>query len=320
MRRIILIITSLILSSLACSSLSSGASGGEISADERARELSNLQYPGFKTDDLGAYAATFEIRFEGTYTWSYVLRTFFDGELLEYRLEYVGLKPSDDIGDVRMVSDGKTSRMIGPGTDNECFLFPSDYDAELSFFNPDDMLDPFLVNEGLEEVGSDTIADLQADHLSAHNDSLGKWEDVQIDIWVSSTEGDTLLYELGATGSDPLFDAGEGRLSINYLVKEIGDQNIAPITGCVIPLPVPENATRIVNFPGLISYESESASQEIVAFYQSALPREGWQVANPLEEGTDAILMTYQRGESFIQINIEERSDGVEVEILIQNP
>lgn len=320
MHRFILIITTLMIASLACSSLSSGASGGEISADEQARELAKLQYPGFKADDLGAYSATFEIRFEGTYTWSYILRTFFDGELLEYRLEYVGLKPSDEIGSVRMVSNGETSRMIGPGTDNECFLFPSDYDTELSFFNPDDMLDPFLANEALEEVGSDTIAGLQADHLSAQNDSLGKWEDVQIDIWVSSSDGDTLLYEMGATGSDPLFDAGEGRISINYLIKEIGEQDIAPITGCVIPLPIPENAERLVSFPGLVSYESDSSPEEIVAFYQSALPREGWQEANPLEEGTDAILMTYQRGEGFIQINIEERSGGVEVEILIQNP
>jgi hypothetical protein len=307
-----------VISSLACSSLSRGASGGEISADERARDLAKLLYPGFKADDLGAYAATLEINFKGSYTWSYVLKTFFDGELIEYRLEYAGLKPSDDIGGVRMVSDGETSRMIGPGTDNECFLFPSDYDTELSFFNPDDILDPFLANEGLEEIGSDTIADIQADHYAAQNNSLGPWEDVQVDIWLSSSDENTLLYEMGASGSDPLFDAGEGRISINYLVKEIADQTIEPITDCVIPVPLPENVTRLVNFPGLVSFESDSSSREIVAFYQSALPREGWQEASPLEEGKDAVLMTYKRGEGLMQINIELRSGGVEVEILIQ--
>jgi hypothetical protein len=320
MRRILLIIAILMIASLACSSLSGGASGGELSVDERAQALAKLPYPGFKAGDLGPYAATFEIRFQGSYTWSYLLRTFFDGEHIEYRLEYVGLKPADDIGAVRMVSDGETSRMIGPGTDNECFLFPSDYDTELSFFNPDDMLDPFLANEGLEVVGTDEIEEFQAEHYSAYNESLDKWEDVQVDIWLNPSNQNTLLYEMGAAGSDPLFDAGEGHISINYLVKEIADQTIEPITDCTIPVPLPENATRVASFPGRVSFESSSSMQEIVAFYQTALPREGWQESNPPEESDGAFLMSYKRGEGLMQINIEIRSRGVEVEILIHTP
>ena len=318
MRRLLISISILVLFSSACSSRSGNASGGEISADERATDLANLPYRGFSTRGLEAYAATYEIRFEGSYTWTYVLKTRSDGKVTEYRLEYIGVDPSNYSGAVRMVTDGVTSRMIGPGTDNECFLFPSDFDTKLSFFNPDDMLDPFLANEGLQEVGIDSIAGLQANHYSAQNDLLGKWEDVQVDIWVFQSGNATMLYEMKASGPDPLFDAGDGIISTNYLVKEIADQNIEPITGCTIPVPLPENASKVVKFPGLVSFDSPSTAQEMVAFYQSALPLDGWQEANPLELGEDAVLMSYRRGEEVIQINIEVQGSGVNVEILIQ--
>ena len=318
MNQLKIAISILILLSFACSFFSGDASGGEISTNERAAALANLPYRGFSADGLGAYTATYEIRFEGSYTWTYILKTRFDGNVTEYSMEYIGVDPSNYSGAVRMVTNGATSRMIGPGTDNECFLFPSDYDTKLSFFNPDDMLGAYLANEGLQEVGTDTIAGLQADHYSAHNDSLGNWQDVQIDIWIIQSGSATMLYEMDASGPDPLFDAGDGKISTNYLVKEISGQNIEPITGCAIPVPLPENATRVVNFPGLVSFDSPSIAQEIVAFYQSALPREGWQEANPLEMGEDAVLMSYQRGEEVMQINIEVQGSGVNVEILLQ--
>jgi len=81
---------------------------------------------------------------------------------------------------------------------------------------------------------------------------------------------------------------------------------------------LPENATKVVKFPGLVSFDSASTAQEMTAFYQSALPLDGWQEADPLELGEDAVLMSYRRGEEVMQINIEVQGSGVNVEILIQ--
>jgi hypothetical protein len=314
-----LIILSMVAgASLACATLSGVVAGSSSEEKTPTPELSSLLYPGFSTDGLEAYAATYEIRFVGSYTWTYLMKVRSDGRLTEYRLHYDGVAPSDNPGDVRMVSDGTTSRMIGPGTDNECFLFPSDFETDLSFFTPDDLVDPYLANDGLEKVGEDVIEGFVGDHLSTAHENLGKWSNVHIDIWLNQPDRTTLLYEFGAQGDDPLFDAGDGRVSANFLIKEIGDQVIDQITGCELPLPVPESATNITSYPGLLAFDTEDKAQKIVAFYQSELPTFGWQEANPIEVGDDAIVMSYQRGDEQLEINIEIGSEGVNVEILLQ--
>lgn len=318
MRKIILILLMLASASIACEAASGFTSSRTEKNSTPTPELETFPYPGFSTATLGAYESTFEMRFEGSYTWIYLLRVRSDGALTEYRLHYEGVAPSDNPGDVRMVTDGATSRMIGPGTDNECFLFPADFDTELSFFTPDDMIDPYLVNEGIEKVGEDIIAGLNSDHMSSQHEVLGEWNNAHVDIWLSQPERITLLYEFNVEGEDPLFDAGFGRLSGNFLIKEVGEQVIDPITGCELALPVPESAARIVSYPGLIAFDSEDKAQKIVAFYQAELPAYGWQEAAPIEIGDDAVIMSYQRGEERIEINIEIVSGGVKVEILLQ--
>ncbi|MEK6256415.1 MAG: hypothetical protein N2C13_03735 [Chloroflexota bacterium] len=318
MRNFILSIIILLISVSACSSSGIKASGGDLSAADRAAQLAKLDYPGFKSDGLDPYAATFEIRFDGSYSWSYVLRVRFDGQHTEYRMEYLGLDSAEDPGAVRMVSDGTTSRMLGASTDNLCFLFPSGFDTDLPFFNPDDILDPFFANEGLEQVGSDELAGMTAEHYSAQNNKLGKWDDVQVDIWIDEDNRATLLYEMGANGGDPFFKAGEGHISINYLVKEFATQIIEPITPCPIPVPLPDDASEIASFPGLVSFDSNLSSEEIITFYQSRLPLESWLQVGTVEYSDNAALMGFKRGEENMQINIEIKSSGVNVEILIQ--
>jgi len=319
MRKTLLMLISIFASvSIACAAVSGITGSGSNDTKTPTPELESLTYPGFSTDGLGPFSATYEIRFEGSYTWTYLLRIRADGTLSEYRLSYEGVDPSDNPGDVRMVTDGLTSRMIGPGTDNECFLFPGDFESDLSFFTPDDLIDPYLANEGLEKVGEDEFEGMVGDHLSGQHESLGEWNNVHIDIWLSQPERQTMLYEFSAEGEDPLFDAGIGRVSGNFLIKELGEQIIDPINGCDLPVPAPDSATHIVSYPGLVAFNSEDTPQRIVAFYQSALPAYGWQEASPIEIGEDAVVMSYQRGEEQLEINIEIVSDGVKVEILLQ--
>jgi hypothetical protein len=118
------------------------------------------------------------------------------------------------------------------------------------------------------------------------------------------------------TGSDPLFGAGEGVLSGQFLVNDVGPQTIEPITGCEIDLPLPPDATRLVSLPGLIAFESTTTPTETINFYQAALAEAEWESLADPQIGTDAILLSYRRGEQMLEINIEASDEGLHVELL----
>lgn len=266
---------------------------------------------------LDAYHATFEIRFEGTYTWIYHLESRTDGGATAYDLHIEGVEAPQNPGDVRVVLEGDVVRMRGPATDDTCVQFPSDLDLGRSFLSPDDLIPPQEVEAALRPVGIETIIGREATHYTLRQPSLADWQNVEIDIWKDTTSGTTLRYDLRAAGPDPLFDAGEGALSFQFAVSDIGPQTIEPIAGCEIDLPLPPGATRLVKMPGLVAFESTATSDEIVAFYQIALAEAGWEPLAEPETGVDAILLSYRRDGETMDINIEIRAAGVYVELLL---
>jgi hypothetical protein len=266
---------------------------------------------------LDAYHATFEIRFEGTYTWSYYLETRTNDGATAYDLHIEGVETSQNPGDVRVVLEGDVVRMRGPATDDACVQFPSDLDLGQSFLSPDTLMPPQEIESALRPVGTETIAERQATHHTLRQPNLAEWQNVEIDIWKDTTSGATLRYGLRAEGTDPLFDAGEGLLSGQFLVDDIGPQTIAPITGCEIDLPLPANATRLVRMPGLVAFDSAATSEETIAFYQTTLEEAGWTPSAEPEVGVDAVLLGYRLGTQTLDINIEGQETGVHVELLL---
>jgi hypothetical protein len=266
---------------------------------------------------LGAYRATFEIRFAGTYTWIYRLESRVSSEATAYDLHIEGVDASQNPGDVRVVLEGDVVRMRGPATDDACVQFPSDLDLGQSFLSPDDLIPPQEIETALRSVGTETIAGREATHYTLRQPNLADWQDVEIDVWKDTTSGATLRYDLRAGGTDPLFDAGEGVLSAQFVVNDIGPQTIEPITGCEIDLPLPPDATRLVTMPGLVAFESAATPDEIIAFYQAALAESGWEPLAEPQHGVDAVLLSYRRDGETLDVNIETRVTGVHVELLL---
>jgi hypothetical protein len=99
-------------------------------------------------------------------------------------------------------------------------------------------------------------------------------------------------------------------------VQAVGRQAIEPITGCEPSLPLPADASRLVLLPGLISFESRAAPEDIARFYQDNLPRLGWQPAGEPQAGGSALVLTLERGAETLTVNIEARTAGVSVELL----
>jgi hypothetical protein len=273
-------------------------------------------YVGMEQGDVGPSRAVFELRFEGTFAWTYRLETRSDGEALEYRLHIEGVSAAQNPGDVRMVMAGDEATMRGPGTGDECVRFPSDLELGVSFLTPDDVIDPDDL-ESLDVVGSETVAGRAAGHYAFLQEEAGEWRDLEGDLWLDEETRALLRYELRAAGSDPLFDAGEGTLEGQFLVSEIGPQTIEPIAGCEIGLPLPPGATRLVRLPGLVAFESAESPAEIVAFYQDELAEDGWEARGEPEEGVDATVLSYVRNGETLEINVEVQEEGALVELLI---
>jgi hypothetical protein len=273
--------------------------------------------PSLDLKTLDTYHATFEIRFEGTYAWSYYLESHANGGVTAYDLHIEGVEASQNPGDIRVVLESDVVRMRGPATDDACIQFPSDLNLGRSFLSPDDLIPHQEIEAALRPVGTETIDGREATHYTLRQPSLADWQDVEIDIWKDTTNGATLRYDLRAVGSDPLFDAGEGALSGRFVVRDTGPQTIEPIAGCAIDLPLPPDAARLVRMPGLVAFESAATSDEAFAFYQAALAEAGWEPLAELEAGVDAILLSYRRADETLNINIEIRGTGVYVELLL---
>ncbi|MFL7791994.1 MAG: hypothetical protein AB8I69_07625 [Anaerolineae bacterium] len=266
---------------------------------------------------LGAYHATFEMHFEGAYSWTYRLESRSDGSAMAYDLHIEGVKASQNPGDVRIVVEGDIAKMRGPGTDDVCMQFPSDLDLGLSLLTPDDLIPLQGTEISLRSTGVEVIVGMEATHYTLRQPNLESWQDVEVDIWEDVATGAVLRHDLRAAGMDPLFDAGEGVLSGQFVVDDIGPQTIEPVSGCETDLPLPPDATRIVKMPSLVAFESTATPSEIVGFYQAALVEVGWESTAEPETGIDATLLSYHRGEQTLDINIESRETGVHVELLL---
>jgi hypothetical protein len=274
-------------------------------------------YAGLRLENLEAYHARFEVRFEGDYEWVYLLETRADGRNLEHNLHLEGVGADRNPGDVRLVTEGGITRMRGPGTDDECLQFPTDLDLGLRFLTPDDLVRPQGLGQLPEATGSETIAGVRTIHYSLSRQVLDGWRDLELGLWVDEGTGAVMRYDLTATGPDPLFDAGEGMLSGQFLVDDVGPQTIEPVSGCEIDLPLPADATDLVKLPGgLISFESTADGTEISAFYQAEMPEDGWNLLEEPQIGVDALVLSYGRDGETVQINIESRNGGSRVELL----
>jgi hypothetical protein len=183
--------------------------------------------------------------------------------------------------------------------------------------SPEGLLPPEELETALHMIGDDVIAGRTTSHLSLRQPEFAGWQDVEVDVWKDVETGETLRYDLHLIGVDPLFDAGRGALSGQFVMDEIGPQTIEPITGCEINLPLPSNAVQIVSMPGLISFQSTSTTEEAVAFFERALTEEGWVATHEPETGVDAVLLSFRRKGQTLDINIETIEEGVHVELLL---
>jgi hypothetical protein len=315
MRRLGYFVLFLALISLACSSNTNLNSS---SAEDGALPFTTNNYAGLNEKALGTYLSSFIIEFQGSYAWRYEMTTRYDGSLIEYSVHIEGVDKSKNPGDIRMVSNGETNWMTGPGADNQCFMFPNSLDLGPSFLTPDDLLAVQPGDEMMEDAGEEQVQGMTADHQTLQASQLDNWENLSLDMWLADSDA-VLRYQMQAAGPDPLFDAGDGIVNATYEVIDTGPQQIETVTGCEIDLPIPDSAFNLVRFPNLISFESPAQASDLADYYLDAMDALRWVLKeDPMIFDDESILLTYKRLDNTIIISIEPRQNGSFVEIVEQ--
>jgi hypothetical protein len=287
------------------------------SADS-AKEAPIDTFTGIHLNTLSDYQTTYDIEFKGDYTWHYSLITQYNGELMEYNLHIEGIDPVRNPGDIRLVSDGETSWMTGPGVEHECFMFPDDFEIGYTFLTPDDTFPPETIAPLLIYESEEQRRGLPVSVFSATVPEHEGWRNLNIVMWLAEGGDYPILYDIQTHGDDPIFDAGEGQFSGIFSVTDGSNYAIEPVTGCDITVPLPEDAAQVVRFPGLVSFETIVTPDNMAIFYQDFLTTNGWVADEPLKTTDTGMQMSYSRGEELLVFYFKVGEEGVTVEILQQ--
>jgi hypothetical protein len=275
-----------------------------------------LAYRGLDSSILGSHQAEFRLQFDGDQSWSYRVTTRVSDQLLERSLHIEGVEGARNPGDVRLVSDGQVSRMIGPGTNEGCLQYPSDLDVSVKFLAPDDVLPVDDFREPLVSLGQEQVAGWNTIHFVMIQAELDGWQDVTVGLWHQPDFEAVLRYDLAAEGWDPFFEAGYGRLTGSYQVIELGPQAIEPITGCEPDLPLPADRQRLVILPGVVAFESGMSLEALSAHFRQQLPQAGWQTLVEEDRSSGAVVLSYWREGESLDVTIRDMGDFRRVELL----
>ncbi len=261
-------------------------------------------------DTYSSYSSKFEVRFDGPQPWRYELQTRRSPALREFNLHMEGFDRAANPGDVRIVTDGKTSWMIGPGTDEQCVQFPNNQGMDPTLLFPDMLVPNKNLAALLAYQGEESIGGIAALHYSGSAPAVGDWKDAQIDIWQDKAGRGLLRFTMQASGADPFFGKGAGKLTAQYEASALDVAEIAPVQGCEISVPLPDSAAMFVRLPGLASFESPAGLEEMRKFYQTRLAQGNWSEKEPPEQGDGVVVLSYQRDGEAVEIQIETVTGG----------
>lgn len=278
-----------------------------ISACGSARDVNQ---PVLLRDAGGSYSSVFNIQFTGEKNWIYQLTSHESPALHEINLHIEGLPAAQNPGDVRLVSDNVTTWMIGEGTDQQCVQYPNGKGMDPTFIYPESLISLTALDGALKLVGEEQLNDIPVLHFRATGVTSGPWKEATIDFWQEKASGMLRRFAMTATGEDPFFATGSGKLDASYSAGPLTVKGIVPVPGCEVSVPLPESISMFVRLPGMASFESKTSIEDLVKFFQTQLPGQNWvEKEPPFQDKGDSVL-SYQRDAEAVEIHIEANPAG----------
>ncbi len=329
-RGLLIVVVLLVLSILEGCSLT-GEEKGKSSEENVAADQSGsgterqAVYNGLHLDALEHYTAVFTAEFDARdssgQAWAYHLEIqAASPRAIQRSLSIEGARPEEDPGDVVLTLKDDVQYMTGEAVgESSCLIFPASVDLGTSFLTPDDFMAPEVLADALTPAGNVSVAGQTGTRYTFQADTLGDFTNVSGEIVKAVDGGYVLRYDLSGDLVDTYFAAGNsGHLTLHFEITDLtAGPSIEMPSGCQIDLPLADDATEIAKLPGMVSYSSAHSSAELVAFYEEALPTQGWQrYALPTSQD-DKTLLVYARSGEFLNITVTDTSGGSEVMLLI---
>lgn len=301
-----------------CSSTSETVQPGNVG---KASNSPQQTLAGLNRDALNNYSSTFVIQFDGPQKWTYQLKTRKTPSLSEVNLHMDGVEKSANPGDVRLVTDGTTSWMIGPGTDQECVQYPTHQGLDPTLAYPEQLVSFGELSGLVSFVGEEAFAGTTSAHYAGSNLTTQKWKNAKIEIWQDKNSQALMKFTLQASGIDPFFGTGSGKITAHYQVDGLDAGQIEAVKGCEINVPLPETAKNFVRLPGMASFESQTGINEMLSFYQAQMPSGSWAENQPPAQAEGATVLSYIKNAEEVEIHIEAApSGGSKVKLLFLKP
>jgi len=177
---------------------------------------------------------------------------------------------------------------------------------------------------GADEAGSETVNDVAANHYTFDQRAFGLTEDfVQStgELWIASDGGYVLKYLLTTTGNADYFGEGiEGTLTWDYELTDVNQ----PVTFALpddcpagmVDVPLLPDASNVLNMPSILAYDTASSLEEIATFYQSEIPKLGWELKGEPTITDTTVLLDFTQGDQTMAI-VVTTSKGTTVNVIL---
>jgi hypothetical protein len=274
-------------------------------------------YRGLQLEKLGEYRARFTMSFEGSSGWWYQALLSSDGDQNELQLSLEGLPPSKDPGDVRSVEANGMVKLQGEATGGKCWVFPAADRASVEPLTPDDIIAPASIATELEKTGSGKILGRSADQFTFMHALPPDFSNAELKLWLDSATGAVLRYEIQLSGEDPVFNSGRGTLTGEFEILELGSIVIEPIPGCSSELPLTDDARDLYLLDDFVAYRTRLSAEEVVDFLLKSLPPQGWQEAADTDTIPGTAALSFQRGETALEVFIQAEDTLTEVRFFL---
>ena len=189
------------------------------------------------------------------------------------------------------------------------------------FPNPADLL---LRVSGAQKAGVETLSGLPVTHYRFTDSDLPlSGQTAAGEVWISNQDGLVLKYLLAIQPPAPLTGTGlEVARSIQYELSSINQLAPLSLPAACIPvltaIPALPDAVDLERTSAAMSFTTPSSKDQVVAFYNQALPPLGW---TPLaNQDPSADYLIFQQAKQELTLDFIPLDSGLDVEIMLDDP
>jgi len=240
-----------------------------------------------------------------------------------------GVDGADEFGQITMAQTGDTVYMVIPElgcitqTTADMDLL-SDGNPLGDTFSPETLFEEFDISEAKRVRPDEEINGIEVEHYTfdetAIDDPESEVKEVNGDVYIAKDGGYLVRMVVSGIGQFEGFDGdtpSDGAVSFEYNLTSYNEpiEVLIPTecenAGAAVDLPMVDDAYEVTSFAGFVSYKSDIAFDEIIAFYEGVLADAGWvkdEDASYSFSGTAS--MSYTKEQETLTVMISQETDG----------